>query len=197
MWSQLLGLFQLSTPLRMKLTKYPPLRVCPIFYCRWGIVQGGHIKGSSGFICFPSGDLELLRDPAAGRGQPWPLDWGGDSRILPLHGSLTLVARMSQMWCPCDTVPRSTTGLSLLMLLDNLWPHDFLKAWEIGFWLFYSVHWRTPSPDAFFCSFSSTETIPYSEPSSHQGSNNVFLLKKSWDSFGKIICITYDLKDVP
>ena len=55
-----------------------------------GTLLGGHIKGSSGFICFPSGDLELLRDPAAGRGQPWSLDWGGDSRILPLQGSLSL-----------------------------------------------------------------------------------------------------------
>ena len=51
-------------------------------------LQGGH-KGSSSFICFPSRDLELLRDPAAGRGQPWPLDWGGDSWILPLQGSLS------------------------------------------------------------------------------------------------------------
>ena len=35
-----------------------------------GTLQGGHIKGSSSFICFPSRDLELLRDPAVGRGQP-------------------------------------------------------------------------------------------------------------------------------
>ena len=45
------------------------LLLLPIFYCRWGTLQGGHIKGSSSFICFPSGDLELPRDPAAGRGQ--------------------------------------------------------------------------------------------------------------------------------
>ena len=82
--------------------------VCPIFYCRWGTLQGGHIKGSSSFICFPSGDLELPRDPAAGRGQPWSLDWCGDSRILPLQGSLILVTGKSQMWCHCDTVSIST-----------------------------------------------------------------------------------------
>ena len=69
----------------------------------WGVSQlllqdGGHIKGSSGFICFPSRDLELLRDPAAGRGQPWPLDWGGDSRILALQGSLL------SSWPECSNV---------------------------------------------------------------------------------------------
>ena len=135
----------------MKLTRHPPLRVCPIFYCRWGDTSGGHIKGSSSFIGFPSRDLALLGDPAAGRGQPWPLDWGGDSWILLLHSVLTLVTRMSQMWCRCDIVPTSTACPRLLTLIDNFWSHDFLRTWDVGFWLFHSLHWRTPSLDVFFC----------------------------------------------
>ena len=66
---QLSGLFQ---PVNLS---HSPLHETDKKPSPWGVSQlllqdGGHSKGSSGFICFPSRDLELLRDPAAGRGQP-------------------------------------------------------------------------------------------------------------------------------
>ena len=70
MWSQLLGLFQPVNSPMDETDKILPQGVSHLLLQVGGTVQGRHIKGSSGFICFPSGDLELLRDPAAGRGQP-------------------------------------------------------------------------------------------------------------------------------
>ena len=124
MRSRLVGLFQLVNSPLDETDKIPSPQGVSHLLLQVGAhfrALQGHFKGSSSFICFPSGDLEPLRDSAAGRGQPWSLDWGGDSRILPLHGSLTLVTGMSQMWCYCNTVPTSTACLRLLTLVDNLW----------------------------------------------------------------------------
>ena len=46
------------------------------------------------------------------------LGWGQPAPAIARF-SLTLVARMSQMWCHSDTVPTSTACPRLLTLIDN------------------------------------------------------------------------------
>ena len=92
----------------MKLIKYPPLRVCPIFYCRWVGQFRVDTKAAAALSAFRPetwSSLGILQQ-GGGSHDPWTeVGTDGSCRCMVL----TLVARMSQMWCHCDTVPRSTT----------------------------------------------------------------------------------------
>ena len=109
---QLSGLFQ---PVNLS---HSPLHETDKKPSPWGVSQlllqvGGHFRvdtskaaaASSAFHLETWSSLGILQQ-GGGSHDPWTeVGTDGSCRCMVL----TLVARMSQMWCHCDTVPRSTT----------------------------------------------------------------------------------------
>ena len=96
------------TSLWMKLTKHPPLGVCPSFYCRMGDTSKA-AAASSAFHPETWSSLGILQQ-GGGSHDPWTgVGTAGSYRCKVLSYPHD---QNVQMWCHCDTVPMSTSCLN-------------------------------------------------------------------------------------